>query len=83
MELSVQSFSAQSLWQSRYLRFISFIRIIHHPPLFPLRNILVLNLALSDLLAALTLPFTAMDALWQHWPLPSQSLLSCRYSELH
>ena len=45
-----------------------------------LRNILVMNLALSDLLAALTLPSTAMDALWQHWPLPSQSLLACRYN---
>ena len=42
------------------------------------RNILVLNLAFSDLLAALTIPFTAVDALWYHWPLLQHSLLSCR-----
>ena len=45
------------------------------------RNILVMNLAFSDLLAALTIPFTAVDALWYHWPLPHHSLLSCRYCQ--
>ena len=41
-------------------------------------NVLVLNLATSDLVSALTLPSTAMDALWHHWPLASQSVLACR-----
>ena len=42
------------------------------------RNILLLNLACSDLLGAVTIPFTALDALWQHWPIIANSLLVCR-----
>ena len=40
------------------------------------RNILLVNLALSDLLSALTLPATAWDALWSHWS--DLSLTACR-----
>jgi hypothetical protein len=33
------------------------------------RNIFIFNLALSDLLLSLTMPFTALDALTSSWPL--------------
>ena len=42
-------------------------------------NVLVLFLAACDLLSALTLPTTAMDALWHHSPIASHSLLACRF----
>ena len=42
------------------------------------RNILVTYLALADLLTALTMPLTAMDALWLHWPLSDESVSMCR-----
>ena len=38
----------------------------------------MINLAVSDLLAALTMPLTAMDALWLHWPLSDESVSMCR-----
>ena len=46
------------------------------------RNILMINLAVSDLLAALTMPLTAMDALWLHWPLSDESVSMCRWCRL-
>ena len=47
------------------------------------RNILVTYLALADLLTALTMPLTAMDSLWLHWPLADQNLLFCRCVMCH
>ena len=41
------------------------------------RNIFMFNLALSDLLMALSIPFTVMDGLTRTWNLPN-SLLGCR-----
>ena len=41
------------------------------------RNIFIFNLALSDLLLALSIPFTVIDALTRAWILPN-SLASCR-----
>ena len=41
------------------------------------RNIFIFNLAMSDLLMALSIPFTVMDGLTRTWNLPD-SLLACR-----
>ena len=41
------------------------------------------HLALADLLTALTMPLTAMDSLWLHWPLADQNLLFCRCVMCH
>ena len=42
------------------------------------RKILIINLAMSDLLTASTIPLTALDALLLHWPLADESLIMCR-----
>ena len=42
------------------------------------RKILIINLAMSDLLTASTIPLTAMDALLLHWALADESLIMCR-----
>ena len=60
------------------LNLMLIVLVTRKSDIYNARNILVLNLAFSDLLAALTMPFTAIDALWHHWPLPPHSLLSCR-----
>ena len=41
------------------------------------RNIFIFNLALSDLLFAVTIPFTVIDALNWAWPLPNSPIV-CR-----
>ena len=52
---------------------------VYPPVCIPaVRNILVTLLALADLLTALTMPLTAMDSLWLHWPLADQNLIFCR-----
>ena len=43
------------------------------------RNIFIFNLAMSDLLMAISIPFTVMDGLTRAWNLP-ESLLACRYN---
>ena len=42
------------------------------------RTILIINLAVSDLLTAFTIPLPAMDAFMLHWPLADESLMMCR-----
>ncbi|XP_023344207.1 neuropeptide F receptor [Eurytemora carolleeae] len=42
------------------------------------RNIFIFNLAFSDLLFSLTIPFTALDGLSNHWPL-GDSILACKF----
>ena len=61
-----------------FLNLMLIILVTRKSDIYNARNILILNLAFSDLLAALTLPFTAVDALWQHWPLYQHTLVTCR-----
>ena len=42
------------------------------------RNIFIFNLAMSDLMMAISIPFTVMDGLTRAWNLP-ESLVACRY----
>ena len=42
------------------------------------RNIFIINLASSDMLIGVTMPFTALDSLYLHWPLTDQSPIYCR-----
>jgi hypothetical protein len=44
------------------------------------RNLLIFNLAVTDLALAATIPFSASDALSKYWPLGPENNLLCKLS---
>ena len=57
---------------------IVMIAVVKRKEMRTARNIFIFNLALSDLLMAVTIPMTLMDGLLRSWNLPD-SYVACRW----
>ena len=57
---------------------IGFEKMVKRKEMRTARNIFIFNLALSDLLMAVTIPMTLMDGLLRSWNLPD-SYVACRW----